>query len=272
MDLMDDAWVAGNPYERFMGRWSRLVAAEFLGWLNAPPHSHWLDVGCGTGALSQIILATQQPVMITGIDSSAAFVAHGQQVFPAGQAQFKLGQAESIPAENNQFEATVSGLVLNFVPEPASAVAEMIRVTRPGGQVGFYVWDYAGRMQMLRYFWDAAVALDPGARALDEGERFPLCRPEALAALMAGSGLIGLDVAPLEVVTPFTDFADFWEPFLGQVGPAPAYVGSLPAATRDKLVERLQATLPRAADGSIPLVARAWAVRGTVPEQVGETT
>jgi hypothetical protein len=138
-------------------------------------------------------------------------------------------------------------------------------VVRPRGTVALYVWDYAGEMQLMRRFWAAAAALDPNAKELDEGIRFPICRPEPLAALFREAGLAAVATRPIDVPTDFTDFDDYWSPFLGGQGPAPGYCMGLPEERRTALRERLRATLPAAADGRIALIARAWAVRGTVP-------
>ena len=261
---MDDSWSSGNPYEYFMGRWSRRVASEFLAWFGAAPGKAWLDLGCGTGALSRLILASQAPSSLWGIDYSPQFIEHAQNAFTDANSHFRVGSAEAIPAADDQFEVLVSGLMLNFVPKPAQAVAEMRRVTVPGGKIGVYLWDYGDRMQMLRYFWDAAIALNPAAQALDEAVRFPLCQEAPLQALFANAGFQSVEVAPVEAETRFKDFDDFWRPFLGQVGPAPSYVNRLDEAERARLVQRLQDVLPQAPDGSIPLVARAWAVKAVV--------
>ena len=161
-------------------------------------------------------------------------------------------------------DVVVAGLVLNFVPDPVVALAEMRRVARPGGVIAAYVWDYAGKMELMRYFWDAAVALDPGALELDEGRRFPLAAPGPLRAAFEGAGLEAVDVRSIDVPTVFASFDDYWTPFLSGVGPAPGYVVGLDDRARSALRDRLQATLPIASDGSIHLIARAWAVRGAV--------
>ncbi len=157
------------------------------------------------------------------------------------------------------------GLVLNFVPQPERMVGEMARAVRPGGTVAVYVWDYAGKMQLMRHFWNAAAALDPLAVAFDEGRRFPVCRPGPLAELLRGAGLTEVETRSIDVPTDFQDFDDYWRPFLGGQGPAPSYLMSLSEDRRTALRERLRSALPAALDGSISLVARAWAARGTRP-------
>ena len=259
-----DTWAAGDLYEPYVGRWSRLVAREFLDWLGVAPRARWLDVGCGTGALTQAILDRAAPASVDAVDPSAAFVEHAS-AHVGGAATFQVGDARALPFADRFVDAAVSGLVLNFVPGPEKAASEMARVVRPGGVVAAYVWDYSGRMELMRYFWDAAVALDPAAP--DEGPRFPLCHPDRLAALFAGAGLGAVETRAIEVPTQFRDFDDYWTPFLGGQGPAPGYAMSLTEERRQALRERIRAALPTRADGSIPLVARAWAVRGrTAPE------
>ncbi len=164
--------------------------------------------------------------------------------------------------ETEAYDAVVSGLVLNFIPDLQAGLAEMVRVTKPDGTVAAYVWDYAGKIELMRYFWDAAVALKPEDRKLDEGRRFPICRPEPLRNLFTEAGLHEVEVRPLEVPTHFQDFDDYWSPFLGGQFPAPDYAMSLSEVDRATLRERIRAMLPFAEDGSIHLIARAWAVRG----------
>ena len=257
-----EVWAAGDAYEPYIGRWSRPVAREFVAWLGVSGGAAWLDVGCGTGALSQAVLEGADPAAVVGVDPSPGFLATARARL-GGPARFAVADARRLPLADGRVDATVSGLVLNFVPDPAAAVAEMARVTRPGGRVAAYVWDYAGRMELIRRFWDAAAAVDPAAAALDEGRRFGLCRPEPLAALFRDAGLAEVAGRPIEVPTRFRDFDDYWTPFLGGQGPAPGYAMALDEGRRAALREALRARLPVAADGSIPLVARAWAVAGT---------
>lgn len=257
-----DAWTSGASYEFYMGRWSRLVAREFLLWLGIPPHVRWLDIGCGTGVLSQTILEVASPRPVLGVDPAEEFLVLAREQIQDPRVNFLRGDAQALPVSSAAFDVVVSGLVLNFVPRPDQALSEMVRVGRTGGSVAVYVWDYAGQMQLLRSFWDAAVTLDPAARALDEGVRFPLCQPEPLRRLFQVAGLEKVEVRSIEVPTNFRDFDDYWSPFLGGQGPAPGYAMSLSEERRAALRDQLRAALPIETDGSIRLTARAWAVRG----------
>lgn len=259
-----DAWTNGEAYERYVGRWSRLVAPEFLSWLAVPPNRRWLDIGCGTGTLSREILGGARPAAVYSIDRSPAYAAFARHDLRDGRAGFAVGDVRAIPLADAVCDAVVSGLMLNFVPagDQAAAAAELCRVTRPGGIVAVYVWDYAGEMQMMRHFWGAVASLQRTARTVDEAERFPLCQPEPLAGLFRGAGLDPVVVRSIDVPTIFQNFADYWQPFLGGQGSAPSYVASLPADQREALRHRLDMTLPRETDGTIRLIARAWAVKG----------
>jgi SAM-dependent methyltransferase len=257
-----DVWAVGDSYEHYVGRWSRPVAREFIDWLAVPAGGHWLDVGCGTGALSQTILEQAAPQSLVGIDPSEGFLAHARRAVSDPRAELRIGDAQSLPVDSDTFDAVVAGLVINFIPDTPKAVAEMARAARAGGTVAGYVWDYAGDMQLMRRFWDAAVALDPAAIDKDEGPRFPVCRPEPLAALFKNAGLSNVETRAIDVPTVFNDFDDYWTPFLGGQGPAPGYCMSLPEERRGALKERIHSALPFESDGSIHLIARAFAVRG----------
>jgi SAM-dependent methyltransferase len=257
-----DSWTSGQSYESYVGRWSRLVAAEFLDRLGVPPGARWLDVGSGTGALTEAVLVSCAPDRVVGVEPSDSFREHAAANVPDPRASFRAGDAQALPVDDGAFDVVVSGLVLNFVPDRAAALAEMRRATRPGGTVAAYVWDYPGEMQLMTRFWEAAVALDPNALTLDEAARFDFCRPAPLQELFTGAGLRDVDVQPIVVPTDFRSFDDYWTPFLGGTGTAPAYVASLSEDHRAALRELLRARLPAADDGSIHLTARAWAVRG----------
>jgi SAM-dependent methyltransferase len=251
-------WTSGDAYDAYIGRWSRGVATAFVDWLAVPAGRRWLDVGCGTGALTAAVLASADPGHVLGVDPSPEFLATARTRIPDQRATFAAADARSLP--DGPFHAVVSGLALNFVPDPGRAVAEFARV---GGVVAAYVWDYADGMAMLRYFWDAAATLDPAAVELDEGRRFPLCGPEPLRTLWTEAGLHDVAVEAIDVPTVFTGFDDYWRPFLGGQGPAAGYAMSLPEGHRRDLGDLVRLRLPADEDGSIPLTARAWAVRGT---------
>lgn len=260
---MKDAWQAGDPYEYYMGRWSKLVAETFVEWVSPQAGLRWLDVGCGSGALSEAVITRAKPASVIAVDQSAGFVTTAQARLGA-QATCKVGDALALPVEDASIDIVVSGLVLNFIPEPESALAEMRRVTTPGGTVAVYIWDYAGTMAFLTYFWDVAVELNPNAAPLHEKYRFPQANAEALSAAFVQVGFTAIETAPIDITTHFTDFDDYWNPFLGGQGPAPTYVLKLTDAERQKLREALMERLPLQKDGSIPLAARAWAVKGRV--------
>ena len=261
--LISDTWERGDPYEQYVGRWSRRVAPQFLSWLNIPVHRRWLDVGCGTGALSAAILDQCWPVSVSGVEPSEGFLEKAKEQLGA-RVLLRRGSAAEIPLEDRSVDVTVSGLVLNFVPDGRAAVSEMARVTAAGGTIGAYVWDYAGKMELMRHFWDAAVELDPDAAKLDEGARFPVCRPEAPTELFSSAALRGTEVTAIDITTSFASFEDYWRPFLGGQGPAPAYAMALDETARARLRDRIRGRIPLQADGSISLTARAWAVRATV--------
>jgi SAM-dependent methyltransferase len=257
--MIKDVWAQHTAYEDYIGRWSRSVAAAFVPRLGVAPGRRWLDVGCGTGSLAAAVLETAEPSEVVGIDPSLGFLAGATAT--AG-ALFCAADARALPFPDDTFDAVISGLALNFVPDPERAVAEQARVARPGAVVAAFVWDHAAGMQMLRRFWDAASELDGAAVALDEGRRFPLCRPEPLADLWHRAGIPAATVAAIDLPTVFADFDDYWRPFLGGQGPAPGYVAALPDDRRVALRELLRSRLPAQEDGSIRLIARAWAVQG----------
>jgi SAM-dependent methyltransferase len=258
-----NSWSGGNDYENYVGRWSRLVAPEFIAWLAVPPGGRWLDVGCGTGALTETVLLDAAPAEVVGVDPSADFVRFAAAQVPDPRASFREGNAQALPLGDAAVDVVVAGLVLNFVPDRTAALREMQRVTRPGGTVAAYVWDYADGMQMMAHFWDAAAELDPASRALHEGSRFDFCRPEPLSELFAGAGLLDAEVTAIVVPTVFAGFDDYWTPFLSGGAPAPSYAQSLGDGDRAALRQALERRLPTEDDGSIRLTARVWAVRGS---------
>ncbi len=264
MTNVQDRWVAGSTYEDFMGRWSRLLAPRFVSWLRIPRGVHWLDVGCGTGSLAGAICGHADPASVVGCDPANPFVEFAREHNRDARVSFVAAGVGSLPHRAGGYGSVTSSLALNFFPDSKAAVHEMRSVAAPGGTVSACVWDYGEGMQFLRHFWDAAAALDPAARELDEGNRFPLCRRDALAALFRGGDLGDVRCEPIEIPTLFAGFDDYWRPLLGGTGPAPSYVASLDAHRRAILARQLEETLRPGLDGTIALTARAWAVRGTV--------
>jgi ubiquinone/menaquinone biosynthesis C-methylase UbiE len=260
---MKDLWESGDPYEYFMGRWSRLVGQSFVDWLSISPGKKWLDIGCGTGALSEAVLSKQNPSELIAIDQSEGFVKSAQQRL-GSSAHCEVGNAMDLSFQDSKFDHVISGLVLNFIPEPEKALREMKRVTAPGGIVAVYIWDYSGKMEFLKYFWDAVVDLDPGASELHEGTRFPNSNKGGLRRLFEDAEFANTTVEPLEIETNFKNFDDYWKPFLGGQGPAPTYVLSLNGSDRNMLRDYLHDHLPIHEDGSIPMIARAWAAKSVL--------
>ena len=247
-----------------MGRWSRLLAPRFVAWLPVRPAANWLDVGCGTGALADAICGGAEPASVVACDPSEPFIEYARRRRAGPPVSFVVAGVGQLPTRPGGFDSVTSLLALNFFPSPEAAIDEMRRITAVNGLVSACVWDYAGRMELLRRFWDSVEALDPGAAELDEGRRFPICRPDALEHLFREAGVAEVVSDSIEIPTRFATFAEFWKPFLGGTGPAPSYVASLDVPHREALAKQLERSLPREPNGAISLVARAWVVRGVV--------
>jgi ubiquinone/menaquinone biosynthesis C-methylase UbiE len=262
-DSKKESWSSGNLYHAYMGRWSELIAQEFLVWLNPDDGLKWLDVGCGTGALTRTIVNHTPVKSIVELDPSQDFLDEARQSIDASNVQFKQGSGTDLKFEDSQFDRAVSALALNFMPNPQQAVTEMARVTKSNGVVALYVWDYAGKMEWLKYFWDVAVSLDADANAYDEGQRFPICHPDRLSELFAKAGLNQVETHAIDVPAKFATFEEYWQLF--QIGsfPAPAYLKALSQDKQSQLKNKLRKTIPTQSDGTIDLVTRAWAIRGT---------
>jgi SAM-dependent methyltransferase len=257
-----DMFAESAAYERFMGRWSRLLAPPFVTFVGIGPTDAVLDVGSGTGVLALTIAQSSPSARIVGIDPAAPYVKFAQSRVTGDRVRFEVGDAQKMTFADATFDRVLSLLVLNFIPDRDKALDEMIRVAKPGGIVGAVVWDYGGEMEMLRAFWDEAVARDPSIEKRDE-RHMPLCRSGELGALWRGHGLRQVVEQPLTFTMTFTSFDDYWTPFLGGQGPAGAYVAKLPEGDRAALAQRLRKRLLGGrADGAIALQARAWAVRG----------
>ncbi|TDC41316.1 class I SAM-dependent methyltransferase [Micromonospora sp. KC213] len=257
-------WSNAAAYERYVGRWSLPVAEAFVAALGTSSGLDWLDAGCGTGALTEVILTTANPGRVTGVDKSEGYVAHARDRIGDHRAEFRVGDAQNLPIGDASIDVAVGGLMLNFVPDPGAAVAELRRVLRPEGIAAAYVWDYAEGMAMMRTFWDAAIELDPAAAARDEGRRTTVCDPDTLRDLWRDADLTDVSTDAITVHTVFRDFDDYWTPLLGGQGSVPGYLASLPAPHQARLRDLIATRLPVEEDGSIRLTARAWTVRGRV--------
>lgn len=260
-----DKWTSGGAYDQWMGRWSRLVADEFLTWLALEPRLRYLDVCCGSGVLTEAIVQRAFPACIAGIDASPEQIVYARAHRAAPGVTFDTGDALNLPFAAHSFDVAVCGLGLNYVPDPQRALDEMRRVLAPMGTTAVYVWDYAEGARFLREFWDAAAFIDPEAVEHDQALRFPLCRPDALHGLFKRAGLCDMEIAALDVTTRFPSFDDFWLPLLSGQGSAPNYLASRSETTRNAIREQLRRTLPIDAHGAIVLPARAWAIRGLNP-------
>lgn len=255
-------WGKTDAYENYMGRWSRKIAPLFLEWLDAPINKSWIDIGCGTGGLTELIAKTCNASSIVGVDTAEGFIEIARD--RVKNAEFRVGSADNLCMPSDSIDCAVSGLVLNFVSDALAALAEMTRVVQPGGSVALYVWDYAGHMQIMRYFFDTAISFDAHSAEFDDGINAPICRPIALKEAFTSTGLINISINSLDITTPFDNFDDYWRPFLGGVGSAPKYCDSLEESVRNNIKAAIKEKLPTGPDGEILLAARAWAIRGTV--------
>lgn len=257
-----DKWTSGADYDQWMGRWSRLVADEFLAWLDLLRHQRCLDICCGSGVLTEAIVERDMPAQVAGIDASSDQIQFARAHRAGPKVNFAVGDALNLPFAADSFDLAVCGLGLNYIPEPERALQELRRVIVPNGTIAVYVWDYADGARFLREFWDAAAAVDSEAPIHDQAHRFPLCHPDALQNLFERAGLKDVAVAALSITTKFSSFDDYWQPLLKGQGSAPNYLSTRSELAQNAIRERLRKSLPADSKGAIALPARAWAVRG----------
>jgi len=258
-----------EAYERFMGRWSRLVAPQLVDFTNVPDRGQFLDIGSGTGALAFSLAEGKPQAHVEGIDPSKQYVAYANSKNPfPDRVSFEEGDAQKMRFRDASFDASLSLLVFNFIPDPAKALEEARRVTKVGGAISAAVWDYGEGMRMLRAFWDSVVKTDAKADSRDE-KHMPLCRAGELSGLWRQGGLENVQEQPQTVTMRFATFSDYWDAFLLGQGPAGAYVGTLQhdqvSALRDEVKRQVS---PSSEDRPFSLPARVWSVRGTVPKRV----
>jgi SAM-dependent methyltransferase len=265
MNPGDSLFSGPRAYERFMGRWSRDVATALVRFADVRDGDGVLDVGTGIGSVVDAVTALAPASRIVGLDPATAYVAYARRTHNGAGTRFVIGDGQDIPFDDGAFDRTLSLLALNFMPDPQKAAAEMMRVTRRGGILASAVWDYGDGMQMLRVFWNAAIALRPADERLDE-RHMRLCRHGEVTALWRSLGLRDVTEGTLTIRTPFAGFDDYWAPFLQKQGPAGHYVAMLAPGDRESLRRELQRRLVGdGADHAFTLTARAWASRGVIP-------
>ena len=257
-----NGWNNSSFYNDFMGRWSMRVAQLFLSWLNenhSLQNKKWIDVGCGTGALTFEILKQTNPESVLGVDSSPEYLPKSSSTTTLS---FRRGSSSDLPVKSEQFDYAVSALALNFMPNHDQCIKEMMRVLKKNGILSLYVWDYKEQMEFLRYFWDSAIEAIPRSKDFDEGEKFPICRREALKELFEKNTLTNIEMKDLIIQTEFRNFEDYWIPFLRGQGPSGEFLTSLNEKERNLIKNKLLEKLPYSEDGTITLKARSFAIKG----------
>jgi SAM-dependent methyltransferase len=252
----------GKAYERLMGRWSKLAGAQFLDWLDAPKNLRWIDIGCGNGAFTEVLIARGSPASVTGIDPSDGQLAYARTRPGTKTAQFQLADGQALPFGDNSFEAASMALVISFIPDPPKAAREMARVVKPGGTVATYMWDFLGGGFPLAPVAAAmkSLGLAPGARPNVEASRL-----DDMRAIWEQAGLTAIETQVIRIEVAYSDFTDFWESNSAPVGPAGTAIAALSPQAREQLKGRLREQLPIGADGRIAYEAFANAVKGRVP-------
>ena len=251
----------GAAYERLMGRWSRAVGEVYLDWLSLPDGLRWLDVGCGTGAFTELVLDRCAPSEISAIDPSEDQVAYAKSRTAAGRVDFRIGDAQSLPFADDEFDVATMALAINFIPDSAKAVAEMKRVVRAGGTVATYIWDMTGKGYTQQPLLDALEELDIELPKV----RPEITRRDVLNELFSTAGLDDVSVRSIDIQLTFENFEDFWASNTGFANPYVQLISDLPAADLELFKASLQDKLPADGSGRIAHPARANAVKGRVP-------
>lgn len=258
---MSTTWSDPAGYESYVGRWSRVIAPSFLTWLSAPRGHRWLDVGCGTGALTEAVLRFADPISVQSIDAAQPYLRAAQRALTDQRVTFEVGDATALPYQPSSCDVVVSGLLLNFL-DADRAIAEQCRVATPGGLIGAYVWDYAGEYELVRRFWDVAKTVDDSAAAHDPAIRFPICNVKALADLLARHRLRHIRSTRLVAAAQFGDFADYWSALDARQGSLASYLSGLASNTREAIRRRLAEALETSHSPAVRLKLSALAVAG----------
>jgi ubiquinone/menaquinone biosynthesis C-methylase UbiE len=251
----------GKAYERLMGRWSKVAGDKFLGWLDAPKNLRWIDVGCGNGAFTEVLIERSSPATVTGIDPSDGQLAYARRRPGTKMAQFRIGDAQSLPFPERSFDAASMALVISFVPDAVKAAKEMTRVVKPGGPVGTYMWDFIGRKTPLE---PITVAMESLGMTLPSRPNVDASRREKMREIWQQAGLQAIDTNVIRISIVYSDFEDFWQSTSAPVGPSGKAISEMSPGMRDRLKARLREQVPVAADGRIAYEAVANAVKGRV--------
>lgn len=252
----------GAAYDRLMAPWSRAVGKEFLNWLALPSGLRWLDVGCGTGAFTELLLDQSSPRDVSAVDPAEDQIAHARTKAAAKRVNFRLADAQKLPFADREFDIAAMALVITFVPEPARAIAEMKRVVKPGGMIGSYVWDFLGKgntQQPLREAVEArGIAVQPTSGHVHS-------RLENLKAIFTGAGLDAVSVRPIEIEVSYANFDEYWTAQTGFANTVVQHMRKMTEAQIDELKAHLREHLPRDKSGRIVYKAWANAAKGQVP-------
>jgi SAM-dependent methyltransferase len=252
----------GAGYERLMGRWSRLAGEVFLDWLDMPKNLRWLDVGCGNGAFTEVLIARCAPLEVMAVDPSDGQLSYARTRPGTKQAQFRIGDAQALPFPDRSFDAVSMALVISFVPEPAKAAAEMARVVRPGGTVATYMWDMPGGGLPLA---PISVAMKSMGMAPPTSPGADASRQENLRAVWEKAGLQAVETRVIRIPIAYADFNDFWDSNSVRVGPSGKIINDMSPGAKEQLKAKLREQLPTKPDGRIAYEAFANAVKGRVP-------
>ncbi len=253
----------GKAYERLMGRWSRLAGEKFLDWIDPPQHLRWIDVGCGNGAFTEVLIARCSPAAVTGVDPSDGQLAYARTRPGAKLAQFRVADAQALPFADHSFDAASMALVITFIPDAVKAAKEMARVVKPGGWVATYMWDFENRGLPLA---PIGVAMKSLGMVLPNPPNIDTARRETMRAIWEAAGLTAIETAVIRIQVAYSDFNDFWESNSVPVGPSGKAIADLTPDERERLKARLREQLPIASDGRITYDASANAVKGKVAQ------
>lgn len=249
-------------YERFVGSWGRAAGTIFLDWLAPPTGAHWLDVGCGTGLFTELIIHTQCPATVFGIDAAAAQIEHARRKPVAQRANFQVGDAQALPFRDSSFDVVVSALVLNFIPDRPAALFEMRRVARTQGVVAGYVWDFGEELSPSGPFRLGMREIIADLPALPGTEDSSL---SALRRLFARTGLQEIVTRTIEVTVSFPNFDDFWLAQTPSYSPMTKIIAAMTKSERVKLIDAVRAHVPIRGDGRIEYPACANAIKARAP-------